>query len=101
MQTPTIAAIETAIARAETMYGEYACDAMPSIPGKFYVQHNEDANRCYIVDTRAGRQHCTCPQFKKAAVCKHSAFVKQVEQEAEAEARADYEAFGKHLAGRF
>ena len=52
MQTPTIAAIETAIARAETMYGTYTCEPMPCVPGKFYVQHNTDANRCYIVDTR-------------------------------------------------
>jgi len=101
MQTPTIAAIETAIARAETMHGTYTCDAVPAMPGWFYVQFIADARRCYMVDTRPGSQRCTCPQFKKAAVCKHQAFAKQTEQEAQAEARAEYEAFGKHLAGRF
>ena len=101
MQTPTIAAIETAIARAETMHGTYTCEPMPNVPGYFYVQLDADPNRCYIVVTRAGSQRCTCPAFEKSAVCKHLAFAKQTEQEAQAEARAEYEAFGKHLAGRF
>ena len=95
--TPTIAAIETAIARADAMHGKYTCEPMPSIPGKYYVQLVADPNRCYIVDTRAGSQHCTCPQFKKAAVCKHCAFAKQNEQiaqwEAEQEAIGELSAF--------
>ena len=101
MQTPTIAAIETAIARAEAMHGTYTCDAVPAMPGRFYVQHKAQPKRCYFVNTRTGSQRCSCPAFEKAAVCKHLAFAKQTEQEAQAEARADYEAFGKHLAGRF
>jgi len=88
MKTPTIAAIETAIARAENMHGEYTCDAMPSVPGRFYVQHNEDADRCYIVNTRPGSAHCTCPQFAKAAVCKHQAFVHECNRIAEGEEEA-------------
>ena len=97
MKTPTIAAIETAIARADTMHGKYTCEPMPSIPGKYYVQLVADPNRCYLVDTRPGLLRCSCPQFEKAAVCKHCAFAKQNEQiaawEAEQEARGELSAF--------
>ena len=79
MQTPTIAAIETAIARADTMHGKYTCEAIPAVLGNFY-QHSKEQNRCYIVDTRPGLQHCTCPAFETAAVCKHIAFARQNEQ---------------------
>ncbi len=91
--TPTIAAIEDAIAKADRMHGQYACEPMPSIPGKFYVQLVADPNRCYIVDTRPGLLRCTCPQFEKAAVCKHAAFARQNEQIAEWE--AEQEAIGE------
>ena len=87
MKTPTLTAIETAIARAETMHGEYTCEAMPSVPGYFYVQHNEEAVRCYIVQTTGGG-HCSCPQFEKAAVCKHQAFVHECNRIAEGEEEA-------------
>ena len=87
MKTPTITAIETAIARAETMHGTYTCEAMPSVPGYFYVSHNEDAKRTYIVRT-TGQANCTCPQFKKAAVCKHQAFVHECNRIAEGEEEA-------------
>lgn len=74
MKTPTIAAIETAIARAEALHGVYDCEAVPGLTGRFYVQHKEQPGRCYIVDTRPGSARCSCPQFEKAAVCKHQAF---------------------------
>jgi hypothetical protein len=86
MQTPTIEAIETAIARADAMHGKYTCEPVQSVPGNFYVQLVADPNRCYIVDTRPGSQHCTCPQFKKAAVCKHGAYAHQIQRIAEEEA---------------
>lgn len=89
MNTPTIQAIETAIARAENMHGTYTCEAMPSAPGYFYVSHNDDAKRTYIVRT-TGQAHCSCPQFKKAAVCKHQAFVHECNRIAECEEEAAY-----------
>ncbi len=88
MKTPTLSAIETAIARAETMHGTYTCEPMPSIPGKFYVQLVADPNRCYIVDARPGQARCTCPQFEKAAVCKHQAFAHESERIAQGEEEA-------------
>jgi hypothetical protein len=93
MQTPTIEAIETAIARADAMHGTYTCEPIPGMPGKYYVQHNTKVLSTYIVDTRPGMLRCTCPQFEKAAVCKHCAFAKQNEQIAEWE--AEQEAIGE------
>jgi len=80
MKTPTIAAIETAIARAETMHGKYTCEPMPNVPGYFYVQFEADPDRCYLVNTRPGQARCSCPQFEKAAVCKHQAFAHESER---------------------
>ena len=88
MKTPTITAIETAIARAEAMHGTYTCEPMPSIPGCFYVQHNTQPTRCYIVDARGGKVRCSCPQFEKAGVCKHGAFVHESERIAQGEEEA-------------
>ena len=88
MKTPTIAAIETAIARAEAMHGVYDCEAVPGLTGRFYVQHKSQPKRCHIVDARPGKQHCSCPQFAKAAVCKHGAFAHESERIAQGEEEA-------------
>ncbi len=97
MKTPTIAAIEDAIAKADAMFGRYTCDAIPGMPGRYYVQHAKEFGRCYLVNTRPGAQRCSCPAFAKAAVCKHVAFAKQNEQiaawEAEQAARGELSAF--------
>ncbi len=102
MKTPTIARIEAAIAKADNMHGVYTCEEMPCVPGKFYVEHKNEADGTFIVYVTSAK-HCSCPAFDRDAVCKHQAFLNQwnriAEGEAEAEARAEYEEFGKHLLG--
>ena len=85
MQTPTVTAIETAIRRADAMHGVYSCEPIPGLPGRFYVQHEAEPTRCYLVDIRPGKQRCSCPQFEKAAVCKHGAFAHQAQRIREGE----------------
>ena len=87
MKTPTIARIEAAIAKADNMHGVYTCEAMPNVPGYFYVQHNTEFDSTYIVQT-TGAGHCTCPAFAKDAVCKHQAYLHQWNRIAEGEEEA-------------
>ena len=84
MKTPTIARIEAAIAKADNMHGTYYCEPVPSVHGKFYVGHNTDVDSTYITSSK----HCTCPAFAKDAVCKHQAFLHQIQRIEEEEALA-------------
>ena len=92
--TPTLTAIENAIKKADAMHGTYTCEALPGLSGRYYVQHNVDAERCYHVDVRPSALRCSCPAFEKAATCKHLAFAHehQLIEEGEARAAAEEEA---------
>ena len=72
---PTAAAIETAINNGEKMFGHYDFTASNRTKGRFFVEHKNDTQRAYLVDTRPGHRNCECPQFEREGVCKHQWFV--------------------------
>jgi len=84
---PTIAKIEAAIAKADNMHGVYTCEAMPNVPGKFYVERKDEADGTFIVYITSAK-HCSCPAFAKDAVCKHQAYLHQWNRIAEGEEEA-------------
>lgn len=73
-------AVETAIRNGEKMHGKYAVIPALCVPGVFYVQHKEDVNRTYLVNTNKGRERCDCEQWKREEACKHQWFVAETKR---------------------
>ncbi len=86
MNRPTLSTyhVQNAIRRAKEMHlsGEYTIVPAEAEDGRsiWHVQHREDFDRSYFVETTPGHHNCTCPQFAKAGVCKHEYFALDTEE---------------------
>ena len=83
-------AVEIAIRNGEKMVGQYTCQPVGAgLPGQFFVQHNVEQDRCYIVNITPGRERCQCQQWLRTGCCKHEYFAHETRRIAEGEEIAE------------
>ena len=83
-------AVQIAIKNGEKMIGIYTVKPVgEGLPGQYFVQHNIEQDRCYIVNANPGREQCQCEQWNRVGCCKHEYFIHETLRIAEGEEIAE------------